>query len=133
MSEIRDAWAKLLGKLSVERLVIARGISRTGTEARDAWLVIDQLEEKLTAELEHFEPLLAVSEEYLALAESWPGDERATAVAKRLLEALDDLFDKVRPAIPPAPVAGFARAGEAQLPLGDRTDPPENPGNNPPP
>lgn len=130
MSEIRVTWAKLLGLIAAQQLVIVHGIQRTAVEQRDQWFEIDRLATKLEQELERFEPLLEVTEEYLALGESWPGDERATAVAKRLLEALDALFDKVRPAIPPAPVAGFARAGESQLPLGDRTDSPEH---NPPP
>jgi hypothetical protein len=131
VSALRDAAAKLVGRVSAQTLAHTQGLTQAPEELRGAWIDIRRHSDRLMAELERYEPLLSCVDAYAELKGGWPGDEEATAAARKLLEALDRFATPAAKAPrPPAP-DGWKRAGDMQLPLGDREDPPS--GGNPPP
>lgn len=139
MSALRDAAAKFVGRVAAQTLAHAKGLTQTPDELRGAWVDIRRHSDRLMGELDRYEPLLACVDAY---ADGVKGslDDHAEA-ARRLLEALDkftagpavqDHSGRTTPAQGfSAPPAGFTRAGDVQLPLGDREDPPDR--GNPPP
>ncbi len=143
MSALRDAAARLVGKVAAQTLAHTKGLSQSSEELRGAWVDIRRHSDRLMAEFDRYEPLLACVDSYAALKGGWKGDEEASDAAHNLLEALDrfvaggsaeqDHTGRATPTQglsgPPPP--GWKRAGDVQLPLGDREDPPA--GGNPPP
>ncbi len=132
MSELRDAAARLVGKVAAQTLAHSKGLTQSPDELRRAWYEIRGLGDRLMSELERYEPLLACVDTFAALKGGWTGDEQASDAARKLLEALDRFAAAAPTSQPAAPPPSWSRAGDvkpptagdAQLPLGDREDPP---------
>ncbi len=147
MSSLRDSAAGLVSKVRTQLLVESRGLAQSDVERRKAWAAIERDADALMAAVHRFEPVVDRLEGYAELAKfAAKGQpnvvvaEAASAVVKAVeafvaggSEALEHTGRTTptqgRSGPPPA---GWARAGDVQLPLGDR-DPDPKAGGNPPP
>jgi hypothetical protein len=112
-----------MGRVSAEILARTRQLARSPADERVQWTEIERLLEQFEKELDRYEPVLVAMDDYADLKENWPGDMQATEAASRLLDALDRfaLAEISKPgAKAPPPPPGMTRAGDVQLPLGDR-------------
>ena len=133
MSSIRDSAARLVALVRTQILAQAHGLAQSDIELRRAHDAIEKNCDELMAEVHKLEAVVAPLEEYAQLLKDRIEllSPQVIAVARAIVRAIDSYVGAPADPPPATKAEGFARAGDVQLPLGDRREDP--PAGNPPP
>ena len=139
MSVLRDRAAALVSKVRAQLLIQRHALVQTDDERTVAWVKIERDSDALMETVQRLEPVVDPIEAWAELSRfSAKGQQNvivaeAAAAVVNAIEAYGaaaKVTSKV-PVSPPAP--GFTRAGDVQLPLGDRDAYGEDDPSQPPP